>query len=424
MDSSIKTGLNDYMSFDRMRDTLMEMVDIASPTGREGDLAAYIVNRLSAVGLDAYLQDVTPGRPNAIGILRGRGDGPNLMFTGHMDTSYDGDEDYLKGDGFKPKAVFRDGWVWGLGANNMKSGLAASLVAIEAIALSGLKLNGDIYFGGVVGETEKAAIDEFNSSGTSGYGIGSKHLVAHSLSADFCVLTEPTGLRVCIANMGVLWVKISVGGTISHAALARDKRVVNAVALMNELVPEIKAWSDRYWQSNEFLGEKPNVTIAAIRGGNPWRLARNPYECSLYLDIRTVPGQRADDVIRSLRAVLRGFAESRHAPEPRLQMFVNDPPTTIDADSPLAQAMHAAHEAVVGTRSSDIIRRPGADATHFNRYDVPCVVYGPGGGNHPDVKDKLMHAVGEHASVEKLVTAGRVYASLALDVCQRNISVR
>jgi len=423
MDVSVFEGLDQYLTFDRMRDTLMEMVNIPSPTGREGALAEYIVGRLRKAGWEAYLQDVTPGRPNAIGILRGRGDGANLLFTGHMDTSYDGDEDYLQGDGYKPKAVYRDGWIWGLGANNMKSGLAASLVAMEALALSGRKLAGDVYYGGVVGETEKTAVDEFDGPSVAGYGVGSKHLVTHTLSADFCVLTEPTNLRVCIANMGVLWVKISVAGTISHAALARDKRVVNAVEVMNELVPHIKQWSDRYWERHEFLGEHPNVTIAAMRGGMPWRLARNPFECSLYLDIRTVPGQRADDVLRSLRSVTRAFAEAKEIAEPTLRLFVNDPPTTIAKDSPLALAMHTAHESVLRAPSPSIMRRPGADATHFNRYDVPCVVYGPGGGTHPDMKDKLMHAVGEHASIEKLVTAGKVYLRLALDLCERPVPV-
>lgn len=410
-----------HASYQEMKRTLCEMVDIASPTGREGDLARYIVDRLQRVGCEAYLHDVTPGRPNAVGILRGTGEGPNLLFTGHMDTSYDGDEDYLVGDGYKAKAVYRDGWVWGLGANNMKSGLAASLVALEAIAMSGKRLKGDIYFGAVVGETEKTAIDEFDGPGVSGYGIGSKHLVTHSLSADYCVLTEPTNLRVCLANMGVLWVKISVTGTISHAAMSRDDRVVNAVEVMNALVPEIKAWGESRWHEAEYLGERPNVTLAAIRGGMPWRLARNPFECSLYIDVRTLPGERADDVLRGLRRTLVRFAEERDVAEPTMRLFVNDPATAIEAHTPLAKAMHAAHEGVVGKPSPSIIRRPGADATHFNRYDVPCVVYGPGGGNHPDAKGKLMHAVGEHASVENLVTAGRVYTSLALDLCNRTV---
>ena len=132
-----------HVTSEAVRDTLMAMVDIPSPTGREGALAQYIVGRLSKAGFRASLQEVSENRPNAVGVRPGGGSGVNLLFTGHMDTSYDGDEDYLQGDGFKAKAVLRDGWIWGLGANNMKSGLASALVALEAIAREGIELQGD-----------------------------------------------------------------------------------------------------------------------------------------------------------------------------------------------------------------------------------------------------------------------------------------
>src|SRR5574338_1703260 len=142
-----------HVTAEAVTKTLMEMVDIASPTGREGALAQYIVGRLAKAGFEANLQEVSEGRPNAVGVRPGTGDGVNLLFTGHMDTSYDGDEDYLHGEGFKAKAVYRDGWIWGLGANNMKSGLAAALVALEAVARESIELKGDVSFGGVAGET-------------------------------------------------------------------------------------------------------------------------------------------------------------------------------------------------------------------------------------------------------------------------------
>ncbi|MBI4193675.1 MAG: M20/M25/M40 family metallo-hydrolase, partial [Betaproteobacteria bacterium] len=136
-----------HITPEAVSDTLMEMVDIASPTGREGELAKYIVARLAKAGFHAYLQEVSEGRPNAVGVRPGTGEGINLLFTGHMDTSYDGDEDYLKGEGFKAKAVLREGWIWGLGANNMKSGLASALVAVEAICREGIALKGDLLYG-------------------------------------------------------------------------------------------------------------------------------------------------------------------------------------------------------------------------------------------------------------------------------------
>ena len=162
-----------------------------------------------------------------------------------MDTSYSGDEEHLAGDGFRPKAIVRDGWLFGLGANNMKSGLAAALVAIEAIVKAGIKLAGDVSLGAVVGEIEKTAIEEFQGIEYSGYGIGSRHLVTHGVTADFAVLAEPTGMRIAVANMGCIWVRITVGGTVAHSALANRPNVVNAIAVMHELQADIAAMGAR-----------------------------------------------------------------------------------------------------------------------------------------------------------------------------------
>ena len=343
----------------------------------------------------------------------------NLLFTGHMDTSYSGEEEHLSGDGFKPKGVVRDGWVWGLGANNMKSGLGCALVAMEAIVKAGIKLDGDISFGGVVGEIEKTAIEEFQGVEYSGYGIGSRHLVTHGVTADFALLAEPTGLKIARANMGCIWLRISVDGTVAHSALAHRPGVINAIAVMHELQTDIAQWARDYNAAHEYMGERPNVTIAAIRGGAPWRLSRNPYDCSLYLDIRTVPGQTVDGVKRELRAVLRRFAEKRGHAEPALHVYVSDPPTVLDENLAIIQGLKSAQQAIAGESPASIIRRPGADAVHLTAYGVPCVAFGPGGRTHPDTRGASMHAFGEHILIDDCVAAARIYLALALDLCSR-----
>jgi len=408
-----------HVTTEAIRDLLIDLVDIPSPTGQEIGVAQYLVERMKKSGLATHLQMVDPGRPNAVGHLRGRGDGLNLLFTGHMDTSYSGDEDYLSGDGFQPKAVHRDGWIWGLGANNMKSGLAAALVAIEAIVKSDVKLDGDISFGGVVGEIEKTAIEEFQGIEYSGYGIGTRHLVTHGVTADFALLAEPTGMRIASANLGVVWLRITVGGTIAHSALANRPNVVNAIAVMHELQNDVAQWAHDYEATHIFMGERPNVTIAAIRGGAPWRLSRNPHDCSLYLDIRTIPGQTVDGIKRDLRKVLRAFAERTGRPEPEMHVYVSDPPLLLDEQLPIIQALGAAQKDVTGERPASIIRRPGADAIHLTAYGVPCVAFGPGGRMHPNTKGASMHAFGEHVLVEDCVAAAKIYLALALDLCSR-----
>ena len=209
--------------------TLLDLIDIRSPTGEEAGVAEYIVARLRGSGLDADLQLVEAGRPNAVAHLRGSGIGTNLLFTGHMDTSYSGDEEHLVGEGFRPKGVLRDGWIWGLGANNMKSGLAGLIVAMEAIAQSGATLLGDLSLGAVVGEIEKAPAEEFQGPEYLGYGVGTKHLVSHGVTADFALLAEPTALRICTANMGCLWARITVSGSVARSGLTNKPGTVNAI---------------------------------------------------------------------------------------------------------------------------------------------------------------------------------------------------
>jgi acetylornithine deacetylase len=411
-----------YITPDLVRQTLIDMIDIRSPTGSEAGMADYVVGRLRAAGVDAAHQLVEDGRPNAIGHLPGRGDGRNLLFTGHMDTSYSGDEPHLLGEGFRPKGMFRDGWIWGLGASNMKSGLAGLLVAFEAIAKSGIKLDGDLTLGGVVGEIEKAPIEEFQGSEYAGYGIGTKHLVTHGVTADYALLGEPTGMRVCTANMGCIWARISVGGTVAHSALTNKPGTVNAIAVGRALCDEIDTWAASFSDRNSYLGERAHVTIAAMRGGAPWRLSRNPYDCSVYLDIRTVPGQSGEDIKRELRTLLRRFADKRQAiAEPVLSFLVTDPPLEIGQDLPIVAALEAAQQSVMGQKTTTFLRRPGSDAVHLTRYDVPCIQFGPGGRLHPSANGRSMHEVGDHVLLDDVVLASRIYLETALNLCGQPI---
>jgi acetylornithine deacetylase/succinyl-diaminopimelate desuccinylase-like protein len=133
-----------------------------------------------------------------------------------------------------------------------------------------------------------------------------------------------------------------------------------------------------------------------------------------------VPGQTVDGVKRSLRRVLRPFAERKGIEEPKLNLYVTDPPTVLDEKLPIIEALGAAQKDVTGERPTSIIRRPGADAVHLTAYGVPCVCFGPGGRMHPDARAaSSMHAFGEHVLVEDCVQAAKIYLATALDLCSR-----
>ena len=174
---------------DEAVELLRGMVDTKSPTGGEEPLARFLAKWAEDRGLRSRVQPIGSGRANVI-ISRpdGKGGGPTLLFNGHLDTSYTGDEEHLKGIGYKAQTVIRDGWLFGLGAVNMKSGLAAALMALRTIAQRNEQLPGEIIVAEVSGEIEKACIDEFQGSEYTGYGFGTARLIAHGVCADYGIV--------------------------------------------------------------------------------------------------------------------------------------------------------------------------------------------------------------------------------------------
>ena len=100
--------------------------DLVAGAAGEGALAQYIADWGRDAGLEVILQEAGPGRPNVILIARGRGGGKSLMLNAHTDTVGVSGMDAP----FQPE--IRDGRMYGRGAYDMKSGLAAGMLALKA----------------------------------------------------------------------------------------------------------------------------------------------------------------------------------------------------------------------------------------------------------------------------------------------------
>ena len=119
---------------ERVVELTRALVDIPSPTGHESEVAKFLVDYMQGFGLEAHLQEISDGRYNAIGEMRGTGGGLKLLFNGHLDTSYSGKESVLAGGGYKTKSYLVEGeWIYGAGSNNMKSAIAGYVEAVRAI---------------------------------------------------------------------------------------------------------------------------------------------------------------------------------------------------------------------------------------------------------------------------------------------------
>jgi len=105
----------------------VDLVSIPSPTGDEQAMGERVRDELEDMGLQVQWQEIEDGRPNVVGLWEtGTGGGKSLMFNGHMDTSYSGQEPWLRGiRGFQPEGFAQNGRVYGLGISNMKGALAS-----------------------------------------------------------------------------------------------------------------------------------------------------------------------------------------------------------------------------------------------------------------------------------------------------------
>ena len=399
-----------HVSEERLVDTARALVDIPSPTGHELGMAEHMRALFDELGLSVAWQEVEQDRPNVVGTLAGETGGPSLMFNGHMDTSYSGSEPHLRGIGFRPRAVVKEGRVWGLGISNMKGALACYVEAVRALIDSGVRLGGDVTIAAVVGEIEKTQWgEEFRGRDYRGYAAGSRHLVTHGAIADMCVLGEPTEQRIVLGHYGAMWCRIGVGGPFVHTAFSEGRMPENSIVRAREALDRVLEWIPEWEERASYRGLRGVVNVGAVRGGLPWRLSRTPGRTDLFLDVRVPPTMAMQDARRAFDELVRDLRAGHPDWDIDSDVYVTAPGAEIDEHHPLVDAIDRGHSTVFGAPPERDAVRWFSDASALTRYGVPTVNYGTSSG--------LPGPEGENLDVEGLVRIAKVYALVAADVC-------
>ena len=363
----------DLVDRKRLIDLTVALTDIASPTGAEAEISYAYLDMLKRAGLKTTLQPIGDDRFNAVGRLDGTGGGKSLLFNGHMDTSF-GNDFADRGPGFRTKGtIVDDEWIFGMGTFNMKSALAAYVVAVEAIRSAGLKLKGDLLIAGVSGEIEKSPHGDFTGPQFQGYGVGSKHLVTHGGVADACILGEPTNMKLVPSHCGSSWVKVEIPGRLVHTAWSSQKD--NAILKSRAILNALEEWTPQYMERNAIGNFQPKVNIAAIDGGWAWRGARAPDSCSIYVDVRTVPDARPTEILNELRGVVKRVNDENPDLNATVEIYVTNPGTSIPDEHDLVKTIQEAHKGELGDAPEMSMEVWCSDAAHMNRYGVPTVNY-------------------------------------------------
>ncbi len=419
---ALENQLDSLIDRDELTQMLVELVDIPSPTGREEACALYLGRRFEELGMRVKYQEMEPGRPNVIATLPGSGGGPSLMFNGHLDTThvepYPGME-----QGHASKAGILDGeWVYGSGSSNMKAAFPCYYGAIKALQKAGVPLRGDVLMTGVVGEIEKAPIDQYQGCEFRGGGSGTRWLVQHGVLSDLAIIGEPTGLRVQPGNTGYVFVKISTFGVMQHTWSKQNG--IDAIAKMRKVIERLEEWEPIFERRHPHPLMKPRVAISAIQGGFPYKpsLCPSPF-CYLYIHVTMVPNQNIESVKGEIQEILDDLAAKDREFKSDVEIYLARNGYEVALEHPLVKAMENAHRAVTG--KENVWPEPyrysvSSDGSTLDEYGIPAITYGPGGINRQGEYSMFDNKLGEISSISNMVACTKAYALAAADLCNRD----
>ncbi len=395
----------------------LHISNIESPRGEEGECAEAIYRWCVEQGFPAQRVGMFEDRFNVFAELPGRGRGPALAFNSHIDTWMHRDDVLIFRD--PNRSDYHGAWEEGdlLVGNplvNDKGPMAAFMIAAKAIRDSGVELAGSVYMTMVPGEIGMEPVDEFQGKAYLSKEVGARYLVNHTPRASFCVCAEGTGFRKGWIEAGKAFYKVTVfgGGSVYTPYLARPFEGANPNAIIRAIpvLERIEEWALVYQREHTYESPGgtlvPKVNIGAIRAGEPSMLLQNPDVCHLYLDIRTVPGQPAEEIGFELRELLE-----RANVEGRVEQFVNRPAFEAQGIEPLSHALDEAHRLEFGSEC-ELAGIPECsmwrDHLVFNEVGIPALTYGP---------TSLVGAGRFTMPRGDMVRAARVYALTALALC-------
>jgi succinyl-diaminopimelate desuccinylase len=411
---------NLFKAIDERRDELVELTralirfPTVNPPGEAyRPCAEFIGERMRARGftVDYVHAAGTPGdsehypRINVIARREGAAPGPCVHFNSHIDVVQSGGGWTL--DPFA--AVVRDGRVYGRGACDMKGGLAASIIAVEALIESAAKLPGTLEISGTVDEE------------SGGYG-GVHYLAGRGWFSpprvDHVIIPEPLNVdRVCIGHRGVWWAEIETHGRIAHGSMPflGDCAVRHMQAVVDcferDLYPKLAA------RRTDMPVVPPGarhstLNINSIHGGQAeapgYPAPLVPDSCRMVIDRRLLIEESIDSVKGEVRELLEQLVQSRAGFRYSIRDIFEVRPTMADRNGPVARSTAAAVRRVLG-RTPEFICSPGTyDQKHIDRVGKlrDCIAYGPG------ILD-LAHQPDEYVVIEDMVNSAKVMAMSA-----------
>jgi acetylornithine deacetylase len=333
--------------------------DLVPGGAGEAEIARFVAGWLEGAGLGTEVHELGPGRANVVAAANGSGGGRSLLLNAHLDVVGAGG--------------MREPWMpriegdrlFGRGSYDMKASLAAIMLVGREAARHGLR--GDVIVTAVADE-------EFASIGVQD--------VVRRMRADAAIVTEPTGLDLCVAHKGFVWLEVETRGVAAHGSLPDEG--VDAIVKMGPVLTGLEAL-DRVLRSrprHPLLGTG-SVHASLIAGGQ--ELSTYPDRCLLSIERRTIPGETTADIEGQVAAILARAGETDPAFRAEQRTLLVRDPFSVAEDEPIV-ALARRHLARVRGQEPRTVGAGGwMDSAFLAAAGIPTVVLGPSGeGAHAD----------------------------------------
>lgn len=333
--------------------------DLVPGGAGEGNIAAFVAGWLREAGLNVAVHELGQSRANVVGILQGSGGGQSLMLNAHMDV-------VGAGGMADPWAPRREGdRLYGRGSYDMKASLA--LIMLIAREAASWDLRGDLLVTAVADE-------EFAS-------IGTQDIVRH-YRADAAIVTEPTGLELCVAHKGFVWIEVETSGVAAHGSLPDVG--VDAITKMGQVLTALGNLDLelRSGPRHPLLGTG-SVHASLIAGGQ--ELSSYPLRCVVGIERRTVPGETQEQVESEIASILAVAAGQDPAFRAEQRTLLVREPFSVEMNEPIVRLAQRELERVRGDAPPVSGAFGWMDSALLSAAGIPTVIIGPdGAGAHAD----------------------------------------
>lgn len=356
-------------------------------------------------------------RVNVVARFQGTAAAPCVHFNGHIDVVEVGGG--WTHDPFAGTVV--GDRIYGRGTCDMKGGIAASVIAAEAILEAGAPLAGTIEISGTVDE---------ESGGYGGVGYLASRGYFSPPRVHHVIIPEPLGVdRICLGHRGVWWAEVETKGRIAHGSMPflGDSAINHMAAVVQRLETELlpKLGRRKTSQPVEPPGARfSTLNINSIHGGHVEQRYETDsqgrpaadlpapvvaHSCRAVLDRRYIAEEKLDDVKAEVLGMLEELKATRAGFDYDLREIMNFVPTATGREAPVVQATARAISSVLG-REPQFISSPGTyDQKHIVRagHLDQCIAYGPG-------ILELAHQPDEYVGIADLVASAKVMALATL----------